>query len=198
MSEILDFEKEKKKIGERIREIRKNKGINQKQLAEMLSISQDSVSKIEQGKVSLSFEYQLIIAKAFNISHDFLCTGNVDAPLDTIKKYISFRYKKILLGEMPYIYPVLEINKGLYTFLTHCAKAEYDKTIPENIKKQWIEFEEEQFEKNIEKETTKPISIIPIPDSLIFSGSNDDTKFSMNLLRKINSLIEQQDLEDDE
>ena len=60
MKETFDFDKEKKAIGERIRELRKAKGLSQNELAEILNISQDAVSKIEQGKVSLSLEYQFI------------------------------------------------------------------------------------------------------------------------------------------
>ena len=184
MKETFDFDKEKKAIGERIRELRKAKGLSQNELAEILNISQDAVSKIEQGKVSLSLEYQFILANEFNVSHDFLCTGTPNTPLDIIKRNLSFRYSKIIFGKNSYTYPVLEINESLYTFLTRYSKAEAEKLIPDDIKKQWLQYEEKQFEENIGKENSKKVTLIPIDESMILS--DEDSQFTLDLLNKIN------------
>ena len=183
MKETFDFDKEKKAIGERIRELRKAKGLIQNELAEILNISQDAVSKIEQGKVSLSLEYQFILANEFNVSHDFLCTGTPNTPLDIIKRNLSFRYSKIIFGKNSYTYPVLEINESLYTFLTRYSKAEAEKLIPDDIKKQWLQYEEKQFEENIGKENSKKVTLIPIDESMILS--DEDSQFTLDLLNKI-------------
>lgn len=183
MKETFDFDKEKKAIGDRIRELRKAKGLSQNELAEILSISQDAVSKIEQGKVSLNLEYQFILANEFNVSHDFLCTGNPNTPLDIIKRNLSFRYSKIIFGKNSYTYPVLEINESLYTFLTRYSKAEAEKLIPDDIKKQWLQYEEKQFEENIGKENSKKVTLIPIHESMILS--DEDSLFALDLLNKI-------------
>lgn len=183
MKETFDFDKEKKAIGDRIRELRKAKGLSQNELAEILSISQDAVSKIEQGKVSLNLEYQFILANEFNVSHDFLCTGNPNTPLDIIKRNLSFRYSKTIFEKNSYTYPVLEINESLYTFLTRYSKAEAEKLIPDDIKKQWLQYEEKQFEENIGKENSKKVTLIPIHESMILS--DEDSQFALDLLNKI-------------
>ena len=45
------------KIGRSIREIRKNRGYNQEQLAEIMKISRTTISKIESGKFNCSIDY---------------------------------------------------------------------------------------------------------------------------------------------
>jgi DNA-binding XRE family transcriptional regulator len=47
------------KIGQSIREIRKNRGYNQAQLAEIMKISRTTISKIESGKFNCSIDYLL-------------------------------------------------------------------------------------------------------------------------------------------
>lgn len=45
------------RIGETIREIREKKGYNQEQLAEIMSVSRTTISKIENGKFNFSIDY---------------------------------------------------------------------------------------------------------------------------------------------
>ena len=67
---------EAKKVGERIKELRKNKGLTQSQVAEILCISDKStVSKIENGVKPLSIDNAISLADLFGVSLDYLLRG---------------------------------------------------------------------------------------------------------------------------
>jgi transcriptional regulator with XRE-family HTH domain len=57
----LDNEKTEKgnrlKIGDRIRLVREQKGYSQEQLAEMMNVNRTTISKIENGKFSITVDY---------------------------------------------------------------------------------------------------------------------------------------------
>jgi len=57
-----------KKLGERIREIRKEKGISQKQLAHSIGKDQQSIQRLEAGNINPSFYYLHEIANGLNMS----------------------------------------------------------------------------------------------------------------------------------
>ena len=73
----MDIEKCKKIFGERIQELRKDKGIKQAELAIVLNISRDMLSNYERGKYVMPDDIKLKIAKHFNVSLDYLI-GAVD------------------------------------------------------------------------------------------------------------------------
>lgn len=58
--------------GERLRELRCEKGLTQKQLAETLNISQKSLSKYERESLDLSTELIVRICRYFQVSADYL------------------------------------------------------------------------------------------------------------------------------
>ena len=58
--------------GERLRELRCEKGLTQKQLAEKLNISQKSLSKHERESLDLSTELIVRICRYFQVSADYL------------------------------------------------------------------------------------------------------------------------------
>lgn len=58
--------------GERLRELRCEKGLTQKQLAEKLNISQKSLSKYERESLGLSTELIVRICRYFQVSADYL------------------------------------------------------------------------------------------------------------------------------
>lgn len=63
------------KIGERISNLRKQKGLTQLQLAEQLNISDKAVSKWESGKGDPSLELLQLLSRTFNCSIDYIVTG---------------------------------------------------------------------------------------------------------------------------
>lgn len=58
--------------GQRIRELRIEKGLTQTQLAEQLGLTQKSVSKYELEQLDLSTELVVKISRFFDVSADYL------------------------------------------------------------------------------------------------------------------------------
>lgn len=58
--------------GQRIKEIRQEKGITQSQLAEMLSTTQSTVGKYEREEIQLTVDTIIKICKVFEVSADYL------------------------------------------------------------------------------------------------------------------------------
>lgn len=66
--------------GERITALRRAKGLNQKQLAEKLSISPSAIGMYEQGRREPSLALIVELAKILSVSTDFLHTRQPAAP----------------------------------------------------------------------------------------------------------------------
>ncbi len=62
-------------LGARIAALRRQAGMNQAQLAEILQISASAVGMYEQGRREPSAQMLLALARAFGVSVDFLLTG---------------------------------------------------------------------------------------------------------------------------
>ena len=67
-------------IGERLNELRKDKGMTQQELGELLSVSKYTISSYENDKTSPDDHNKVLLAKIFDISLDYLC-GLVDVPV---------------------------------------------------------------------------------------------------------------------
>lgn len=67
-------------IGERICELRKNKGLSQEELAEQLGVSRQSVSKWETGASTPDTDKALAMSRIFGVTADFLLTGEYNNP----------------------------------------------------------------------------------------------------------------------
>ena len=76
-------------IGEKIRLLRKNKGVTQSQLAEALSVSAQSVSKWENHLSTPDISVLPVIARYFGITMDELFNYRLDA-LNYKERFISF------------------------------------------------------------------------------------------------------------
>jgi transcriptional regulator with XRE-family HTH domain len=69
-----------KKIGQRIRKVRLDQGIKQKDLARRIGISQGALTNFELGRRRISLEWLLRIAKALDVPLAYF-VGAVEAPL---------------------------------------------------------------------------------------------------------------------
>ena len=67
-------------IGDRLRKLRKNKGIKQEELANIIGVDKSTISLYEIGKNDPSDKVKIEIAKYFNISLDYLM-GVIDEPV---------------------------------------------------------------------------------------------------------------------
>ena len=66
------MENERIRIGQRIAEIRKEKGFSQGDLAEVTGLKQNAISRIEQGKFNIGFDTLQKIAEAFGKKVDLI------------------------------------------------------------------------------------------------------------------------------
>ena len=66
--------------GERLQELRKDKGLSQKQLAALLNLSEFTISSYEHGKTEPNDETFVSICDLFNVSADYLL-GRIDLRL---------------------------------------------------------------------------------------------------------------------
>ena len=67
------YEFDNKKIGNRLKIFRKEKGITQVELAEFLNTTQSTVSAYENGKTTLLTAFAMQIVHKYGISLDWLC-----------------------------------------------------------------------------------------------------------------------------
>ena len=91
-------------IGERLQELRKDHGVSQAQLAELLGVSHYTISSYECNRSDPDDNSKIIIAKLFDVSVDYLI-GLIDEPLSFTKeecgdvldyiKYLEFKKSKI-------------------------------------------------------------------------------------------------------
>ena len=63
-----------KKIGERLRKLRKYMGLTQEQVAEILSVGRDAILRIEKGERKIDLQELISFSKLYNISMDELTT----------------------------------------------------------------------------------------------------------------------------
>lgn len=67
----MEKDKERLRIGQRIAELRSQKGMTQQQLADKTGLIRAHISRIEQGKYSVGFDTLQLIAEAFGCKIDF-------------------------------------------------------------------------------------------------------------------------------
>ena len=70
---IFQRDLDKEEVGKRLRQLRSEKGITQKELADFLNTTQSTISAYENGKVLLLSAFAYQIAKNYNVSLDWLC-----------------------------------------------------------------------------------------------------------------------------
>lgn len=66
-------------IGERLYDLRKDKGLSQDELGELLNINKHSISSYERGRSEPPDEIKIILARFFDVSVDYLL-GLTDIP----------------------------------------------------------------------------------------------------------------------
>ena len=59
-------------FGERVRQLRQEKGMSQKELGQVVGLSHKAISTIEGGQRSTSIEKLILLARFFSVSPDYL------------------------------------------------------------------------------------------------------------------------------
>ena len=73
-------------IDQKIVQLRMSKGISQEQLAEILGVSRQSISKWEMGQMLPQIDKVLRLSEFFNVSTDELLRENLDIPKLSVEK----------------------------------------------------------------------------------------------------------------
>ena len=92
LSEVINMS-----IAERLQELRKRSGYSQEQVAEMLGLSRQAVSKWESGQGKPEIDNIVKLTEIYNVSADYILLGTekVSVPVPE-KKELSQEYKKAI------------------------------------------------------------------------------------------------------
>lgn len=85
-------------IAERLQELRKNAGYSQEQVAEMLGLSRQAVSKWESGQGKPEIDNVVKLTEIYQVSADYILLGTEkEVPVSKLeKKELSHEYKKAI------------------------------------------------------------------------------------------------------
>lgn len=72
---MIDKEKERKRIGQRIADIRKEKGLTQLDIADKTGIQRCHVARIEAGRYSVGLDTLAMIGDAMDMNIDYVKRG---------------------------------------------------------------------------------------------------------------------------
>jgi len=89
-------------IGERLRKLRKDRGIRQEELADIIGVQKSTVSLYEIGKNDPSDKVKTEIAKYFKISLDYL-VGVIDEPVPYYSKDLFLKLPDDMSDEENYL-----------------------------------------------------------------------------------------------
>lgn len=82
-------------LGERIKKVRKEKDLTQREFGKLIGIKPNSISLIESGDRNASEQVVLSICREFNVSEDWLRTGEgemfIPEPIDALETFIRER-----------------------------------------------------------------------------------------------------------
>lgn len=172
----MDNKTDKSAVGKRIRNLRETASETQKELADVINTTPDSISKIENGIMGLTFDNMILIAEHYKVSLDYLCKGEGGTDLlDTLLKYVNLSFDSrtdTLEISNWHSVPVLSINKNFFEYLMKTAKAKANKDIPEDLRQTWIDRETETFKEGIKHDSYQSaVSIIPVKEELVWSNN---------------------------
>ena len=85
-------------ISERLQELRKKEGYSQEQVAEMLGLSRQAISKWESGQGKPEIDNIIKLTEIYHVSADYILTGREKEETDPApqKKELSHEYKKAI------------------------------------------------------------------------------------------------------
>ncbi|MEI3159716.1 MAG: helix-turn-helix transcriptional regulator [Monoglobus pectinilyticus] len=109
--EILDNEDENnlKNVGSRIQKCRKAAGLTQRQLSDITGISENHISRIEQGYHNPRFDMVIQIAKALNVPTDAFAKDLSDDNVDVFLESIRPNIEKLNVKQLEYLKKNIEL-----------------------------------------------------------------------------------------
>ncbi len=101
-------------IGNRLKELRKQKGCSQEKLAELMDVSRFQIQKYERGQDMLNTEKLQLAASALSVPvQEFFMSGEEVLPLDTSEKLLLDSYRSI---------PNKEIQESILKITTNATR----------------------------------------------------------------------------
>ena len=85
----------KKKLGKRIKELRKNAGLTQEQVAEQIEMEQNTISVIESGRNFPTLMTLEKIAKVLNVELSDFFDYEYLADIDSIRCYVQNKFQQL-------------------------------------------------------------------------------------------------------
>ena len=108
------------KESDRIKEIRKKKGLTQDEFGAKIGIQKSAVSKIERGENAVSDQVRLMICREFNIREEWLRTGEGEMFIPKRSAYELERFFSEVTFESP------GFRRAFLTVLAHMTPQEWD------------------------------------------------------------------------
>lgn len=97
---------------DRIRKVRKENNLTQKEFAERLGIKQNTVASYEMGRIGVSDSVIISICREFNVREEWLRNGNGKMPREIPNK-LSFYFGQIEGGDDEFIKELIEVYMEL-------------------------------------------------------------------------------------
>jgi transcriptional regulator with XRE-family HTH domain len=110
-------------VGQRIQDVRRQRGISQTGLAEQLNISPSHMSNIETGRTNFGVDIFKRITEVLQISADYLLRSNVPAVTDIYAEEISNLISDCAPSEVEAMKNILKEMKSAFR---NVKKADYD------------------------------------------------------------------------
>lgn len=172
------------KIGQRIKELRESQNLSQKDLATEINSYQSTISQYEYGTKGIPVEHLVKLADYFNVSCQFLCTGeDSNNKLAMLKKYIHLKYCECPVDDSQQEYLVLSINKSLINYLYQVAQSEHIPNLPDKAREAWYQEMEKEFNSSY-MHNQDSISFIPFPSENISTDNSPNKWHQQELLEK--------------
>lgn len=114
-------------LGERLRTIRKNRNLSQKQFADLLDSSSSYISYLENGKKSMSLDFFVSIANTLAVSADDLICDSLSVKSKAFDQEIISIFSDCSESEMLLLINSLKnLKKSLRTY----DNAKFDENLP--------------------------------------------------------------------
>lgn len=104
------------KLGERLKNIRKEKDLTQEELSKLTGLAPSTISKIENGLIYPTVEQLSVICKAFNNDINDIIEGN-ERTIESFAKSIAMGVFSILIGISLFLSSIILINQTVATLI---------------------------------------------------------------------------------
>ena len=170
-------------IGNRIKELRNLHNLSQTQLAEEINTQQPIISKYENGETNIPYTHLFALANFFNVSCQYLLTGEqCDNYLTILKKYIHLEYCSCPADHHLQEYLELHINKAFVNYLYQAAQAEHLSRLPNKAREAWYREMEREF--NTSNSNDDFVSFIPFPSKNITTDNSPNNMSQSAILEE--------------